>query len=98
MPDFKLCIMVDGEGHFRDTREIAEDRQKATDDNFNMDAIGKGLRVLRLHYLDKGIYNTIVQFAVSRCCQGIFGYIDFSKSYGPAVREAWGLPPLPSKS
>lgn len=94
LPAVNLCIMIDGEGHFRDHRESTVLDQQAIDDRFNRNAIKKRTKVLRLHHKDSGIYNHIVKVAVQRCFQGIYGQIDFSKSYGADVRKAWKLPLL----
>ena len=90
----KLCIMVDGEGHFRDHRESTLYKQHSVDDRFNKNALKKGVKVLRLHFKDVGIYQQIICIAVQRCRRGIYGRIDFSKSYNPEVRTLWRLPTL----
>lgn len=94
----KLCIMIDGEGHFRDHRASTVDQQQSIDHRFNKNALKKGARVLRLHYKDKGIYRQIISVAVHRCCKGTFGRIDFSKSYDAEIRIFWSLQPLQCSS
>lgn len=94
LPAVRLCIMVDGEGHFKQHRDISGRTQEVIDDRFNHEAIAKGYRVFRLHYLDQGIYPLIVKTAVHRCRQNLMKHIDFSKSYGFEVRQLWDLQPL----
>lgn len=94
VPRFRLCIMIDGEAHFRDSRDTLAEDQGSIDDRFNRDAVQKGYRVLRLHHEDAALYKVIIRIAVQRCLSGVYGSLDFSKAYGNAVREQWGLPPL----
>ena len=94
LPSLNLCIMVDGEGHFSSHHCITAQRQEEIDHKFNTQAIRAGHKILRLHFEDAGLYTSIVRAAVDRCRKGIFGSIDFSKSYGQINREAWGLKPL----
>ncbi len=94
LPSIDLCIMVDGEGHFSKHHGISAQKQEEIDLKFNSEALRCGHKVLRLHYEDAGIYAEIVRVAVGRCRSGVFGRIDFSKSYGSLIRQAWGLGPL----
>ncbi len=94
LPTIRLCIMVDGEGHFRDYRGSTVGQQQSIDDRFNKSAIKRGAKVLRLHYKDTAVYNKVIFIAVQRCSQGVYGKIDFSKSYNPEIRKAWRLKPL----
>ena len=94
VPRFKLCIMIDGEAHFRDSRDMTAEDQGSIDDRFNRDAVQKGYRVLRLHHEDAALYKIIIRIAVQRCMSGVYGSLDFSKAYGNTVREQWGLLPL----
>ena len=94
LPAIDLCIMVDGEGHFRDSRRAAQEPQECQseiDNRFNKEAVQKGHKVLRLHYEDHLLYTQIIQVAVRRCRDGIYGSIDFSRAYGADVRTEWNL-------
>ena len=94
----KLCIMVDGQGHFRDHMETTAAKQAKIDLNFNKQALKHGHKVLRLHHQDVGLYPQIVRLVVSRyknaVCRSGRKPIEFSKSYDRSVRKYWGLPLL----
>ena len=89
LPANDLCIMVDGECRFRDSLRAAQEPQECQseiDNRFNKEAVQKGHKVLRLHYEDYRLYTQIIQVAVTRCHEGIYGSIDFSRAYGADVR------------
>ena len=96
LTSFDLCIMIDGEGHFRQHRETTSYKQNDIDSHFNTEALRLGHKVLRLHYGDVSLYHDIVRIAVDRCSRNVYGTIDFSKSYGDDVRKIWGLALLKS--
>ena len=65
--------------------------QSEIDNRFNKEAVQKGHKVLRLHHEDSLLYTQIIQVAVRRCRDGIYGSIDFSRAYGADVRTEWNL-------
>lgn len=94
LPSLNICIMVDGEGHFSKHHGITAQKQEEIDHKFNTEAISSGHKVLRLHHEDFALYARVVRVAIDRCRKGIFGSIDFSKSYTISFRNAWGLKPF----
>lgn len=97
LPSYKLCIMVDGEHHFKRQRKdaskfiLASRKQQETDIKFNHHALSKGFSVLRLHYLDSGIFQEIIFQVVLAHKNGKSNKIDFSKSFDQDSRKPYGL-------
>lgn len=87
VPKHRLCIMVDGEHHFRKHKRgnkklTAESvAQQRIDHDFDVKALELGYRVLRLHYLDVKMFSTILFYNMRACRDGTTKWIDFSKHF-----------------
>lgn len=86
IPKLRLMLMIDGEGHFGDMHADNVQVQQARDDRFNVEALKQGHRVLRLHYLDVGLFREVIQAIVNLCI--VFptsNFVEFSKHYKRSI-------------
>ena len=82
MPSLDLIIMIDGEGHFGDHHGRSVDEQEEADDNFNYEALDRGLSVYRLHYLDDNLAQRLLSSTIAECRrQTRKTFIDWSPAF-----------------
>lgn len=81
IPKWQFLIMIDGEGHFTAMHDTISTQQAAIDDRFNAESLSRGFSVLRLHYLDLGIFEKVIHVVARQCKSATSPCLLFSKHY-----------------